>query len=89
MIGLIVASVVCWAIIFEKYYAIARARKASQNFEQMFWSGQSLEDLYLTLGPRGSRACRRCSWRRCANGSAARKARSRPASRRAEGASRR
>jgi biopolymer transport protein TolQ len=54
MIGLIVASVACWAIIFEKYYSIARARRASQNFEQMFWSGQSLEDLYLTLGPRAS-----------------------------------
>ena len=53
MIGLIGASIVCWAIIFEKLYAIARARKASQHFEQMFWSGQSLEDLYLTLGPRG------------------------------------
>jgi biopolymer transport protein TolQ len=44
---------VCWAIIFEKFYAIARARRASQHFEQMFWSGQSLEDLYLTVGPRG------------------------------------
>jgi biopolymer transport protein TolQ len=53
MIGLIAASVLCWAIIFEKYYAIARARQASQHFEQMFWSGQSLEDLYLTLGSRG------------------------------------
>jgi biopolymer transport protein TolQ len=53
MVGLIVASIVCWAIIFEKYYVIARARRASQQFEQMFWSGQSLEDLYLTIGPRG------------------------------------
>ena len=54
MIGLVLASVGCWAIIFEKLYSIARARKASQHFEQMFWSGQSLEDLYLTMGPRSS-----------------------------------
>jgi biopolymer transport protein TolQ len=54
MLGLIGASIACWAIIFEKYYSIARMRRASQSFEQMFWSGQSLEDLYLTLGPRGS-----------------------------------
>lgn len=54
MIGLIAASVVCWAIIFEKFLSIAQARRASERFEQMFWSGQSLDDLYLTLGPRNN-----------------------------------
>lgn len=54
MIGLIAASVVCWAIIFEKFLSIAQVRRASERFEQMFWSGQSLDDLYLTLGPRNN-----------------------------------
>ncbi|MGB7204656.1 MAG: protein TolQ, partial [Anderseniella sp.] len=32
-----------------------RKMKASMDkFEQLFWSGQSLEDLYLTLGPRSN-----------------------------------
>ncbi|WP_342640841.1 protein TolQ [Rhodoligotrophos ferricapiens] len=52
MLGLIAASIWTWAIVFEKYALIARTKRATDRFEQMFWSGQSLEDLYLTLGPR-------------------------------------
>ena len=51
MIGLIVASVVCWGIIFEKFFLVAKAYRSTEKFEQLFWSGQSLEDLYLSLGP--------------------------------------
>lgn len=54
MLGLLFASVWCWAIIFEKLLSIRRERRATERFEQTFWSGQSLEDLYLTLGPRSS-----------------------------------
>ena len=56
MIGLIVASVVCWAIIFEKFFLVAKARRATEKFEQLFWSGQSLEDLYLSLGPKNNQS---------------------------------
>ena len=52
MIGLVVASIICWAIVFEKYMAVRKMHRSIEKFEQMFWSGQSLEDLYLTLGPR-------------------------------------
>ena len=54
MVGLILASVWCWAIILEKHFAIRRAARATEKFEQTFWSGQSLEDLFLTLGPRSN-----------------------------------
>ena len=54
MLGLVFASVWCWAIILEKYFAVGRAKKATERFEQQFWSGQSLEELYLTMGPRSS-----------------------------------
>lgn len=54
MLGLIAASIGCWAIVIEKFYVVARAVRAADRFEQVFWSGQSLEDLYLTLGPRGN-----------------------------------
>jgi len=54
MLGLIGASIGCWAIIFEKFYVVARIRRTTERFEQLFWSGQSLDDLYLTLGARAS-----------------------------------
>jgi biopolymer transport protein TolQ len=52
MIGLLFASVWCWAIIFEKMFSLGRARRLINRFEQVFWSGQSLEELYKTLGHR-------------------------------------
>lgn len=50
MLGLIMASIGCWAIVFEKFVTIGRAKRATDRFEKQFWSGQSLDDLYLTLG---------------------------------------
>ena len=49
MIGLILASVWSWAIIFTKIFAFRHARREADKFEQMFWSGQSLEELYAAL----------------------------------------
>jgi biopolymer transport protein TolQ len=49
MIGLLIASVVSWAIIIEKWFSFRRARREADKFEQMFWSGQSLEELYSGL----------------------------------------
>ena len=46
MIGLLFASVWSWAIIIEKLFAFRMARVEADRFEQMFWSGQSLEELY-------------------------------------------
>jgi len=46
MTGLMLASVWSWAIIVEKLFSFSRARRESNKFEQQFWSGQSLEDLY-------------------------------------------
>ncbi|MBO6717560.1 MAG: protein TolQ [Rhizobiaceae bacterium] len=52
MIGLLAASIWCWAIIIDKAMAYARARRALDRFEETFWSGQSLEELYRTLAER-------------------------------------
>ena len=52
MIGLIVASVWCWAIIFDKWMLFARARRQMDKFEDTFWSGQSLEALYNQVSER-------------------------------------
>ena len=46
MVGLLIASIWCWAIIVDKSMLFARVRRATDKFEQTFWSGQSLEHLY-------------------------------------------
>jgi biopolymer transport protein TolQ len=52
MIGLLAASIWTWAIIIDKLIAYQRMRMALNRFEQIFWSGQSLEELYRTLSDR-------------------------------------
>jgi biopolymer transport protein TolQ len=52
MIGLLCASVWTWAIIVDKLVSYGRMRLALNRFEQVFWSGQSLEELYRTLSDR-------------------------------------
>ena len=52
MIGLLSASVWCWAIIINKTMLFAKTRKAMDRFEQVFWSGQSLEELYQNSSQR-------------------------------------
>jgi biopolymer transport protein TolQ len=54
MIGLIIASVWVWAIAIDKLLLYARMRRAMDRFEQAFWSGQSLEELYRSLSSRPS-----------------------------------
>jgi len=54
MIGLIIASVWVWAIAIDKLLLYARMRRAMDRFEQAFWSGQSLEELYKSLSARPS-----------------------------------
>ncbi len=48
------ASVWTWAIVIDKYLAYGRARRQFDKFEQVFWSGQSLEELYRTLSERNN-----------------------------------
>ena len=49
MAGLMLASIWSWAIVVEKFFAFRRARAESDRFEHMFWSGQSLDELYTAL----------------------------------------
>jgi biopolymer transport protein TolQ len=52
MLGLLAASVWTWAIVIDKYLSYGRARRQFDQFEQVFWSGQSLEELFRTLSER-------------------------------------
>ncbi len=52
MILLLMASVWCWAIIIEKMGRLKKLGKTADEFEDKFWSGGSLENLYDRLGKR-------------------------------------
>jgi biopolymer transport protein TolQ len=50
---LMLASLSSWAIIFRKRLIISRARRISDQFENSFWSGGDLAQLYRTIEARG------------------------------------
>ncbi|MEP0322755.1 MAG: protein TolQ [Nitratireductor sp.] len=52
ILGLLLASVWSWAIIVDKTVLYSRTRRQMDRFEKVFWSGQSLEDLYRSLSGR-------------------------------------
>jgi biopolymer transport protein TolQ len=54
ILGLLFASVWVWAIVFEKVTAIRRANRSADAFEDKFWSGGSLDDLYEQEGAKPS-----------------------------------
>jgi biopolymer transport protein TolQ len=49
MIGLLICSVWVWAIAIDKTVLYTRTRRGMARFEQAFWSGQSLEELYRSV----------------------------------------
>ncbi|MBI2299737.1 MAG: MFS transporter, partial [Armatimonadetes bacterium] len=52
MIALIGASFWCWAIIFDKLMRLRALWLRAEQFEESFWSGGSLEELYDRIGAR-------------------------------------
>jgi biopolymer transport protein TolQ len=52
MILLLLASFWCWAIIFDKLTRLRRLWAQAEEFEETFWSGGSLEDLYDRISNR-------------------------------------
>src|SRR5499433_1895704 len=52
MLILLFASFWSWAVIFDKVIRIRRLRHAASSFEETFWSGGSLDDLYDRVGQR-------------------------------------
>jgi biopolymer transport protein TolQ len=54
MLGLLFASVWVWAIVFEKVTTLRRINRAADGFEDAFWSGGSLDELYRKEGDQPS-----------------------------------
>ncbi len=50
MIFLFVASIWCWAIIVEKVLRLRKLNSSAEKFEDIFWSGGSLDTLYDQIG---------------------------------------
>ena len=55
MIILLVASVWCWAVIVDKWMQYRKARAEAQVFDEAFWSGNPLDELFDKIGatPKG------------------------------------
>ena len=55
MIVLIVAPVWCWAVIVDKWMQYRRARAEARVFDEAFWSGNPLDELFDQIGatPKG------------------------------------
>jgi len=50
MIFLFIASIWCWAIIIEKILRLRKLNSSAEKFEDSFWSGGSLDELYDQIG---------------------------------------
>ncbi len=51
MVGLVLASVWCWAVIIDKLVQYRRARREAAVFDRAFWSGEPLDGLFDQIGP--------------------------------------
>jgi len=60
MLGLIACSVWVWAIAIDKVLLYGRTRRAMDRFEQAFWSGESIEELYRALSARPTHSMAAC-----------------------------
>jgi biopolymer transport protein TolQ len=49
MLLLLVASFISWVMIFLKWFQLRNARRATDRFEEKFWSGAALDKLYTEM----------------------------------------
>ena len=55
MIILLVSSIWSWSIIIQKFFDYAKAKRETKYFQDAFWSGEPLDELFQRLGaePKG------------------------------------
>ena len=56
MVILVLASLVSWTMIFRKYFLLGRASRAANSFEDQFWSGIDLVEVFNRIDVRRSGA---------------------------------
>jgi biopolymer transport protein TolQ len=76
MLLLLLASLWSWTIIFNKLVALSSLKRKARRFEKLFWSGQSLDELYQQFAGRNDHPLTAMfvaalrEWRRAFEGSA-------------------
>jgi biopolymer transport protein TolQ len=60
MLGLLACSIWVWAIAIDKMFLYSRTKRAMDRFEQAFWSGQSIEELYRELSAKPTQSMAAC-----------------------------
>ena len=76
MLLLLLASLWSWTIIFNKLVALSGLKRKARRFEKLFWSGQSLDELYQQFAARNDHPMTAMfvaalrEWRRAFEGSA-------------------
>jgi len=60
MLGLLSCSVWVWAIAIDKTFLYQRTRRSMDRFEQAFWSGESIEELYRSLSAKPTHSMAAC-----------------------------
>jgi len=53
MVLLLIASIASWVIIFRKQHVLSSTEKSAEGFEEKFWSGADLTQLYRDATERG------------------------------------
>ena len=49
MVLLLVASIISWIVIFERYFNLNRIKEANKIFEEQFWSGKDLHEIHTSI----------------------------------------
>src|SRR5262245_2505973 len=60
MLGLLSCSIWVWAIAIDKTFLYSRTRRSMDRFEQAFWSGESIEELYRSLSAKPTQSMAAC-----------------------------
>lgn len=56
MAALLIVSLASWSVIFSKFFSLSKVQKDNEAFEQEFWSGKNLNDLYQGVGSKADSA---------------------------------
>ena len=57
MLVLLLASILSWSVIYGKRQQFTRAKRAADHFEDLFWSGGEVGDIYKALQNRRTDLC--------------------------------
>jgi biopolymer transport protein TolQ len=56
MVGLLLASLASWTVIFGKLFGLRKARADNDEFEREFWAGRNLNDLFADATKKAPRS---------------------------------